>query len=209
MGYTDYTQAKEYAIRQARVLQKEKSPKDLPLDLNTSTEEDTGESRKKKGQMEEGTPERDEQYTNEELLAWIGKGPGKGGKSSPKGGKGGFQGNCHYCGTYGHRINECRKKDADMKGKGKGQSTQLGPAWGNPNPGKGKSKGNKGCWSPGKGFGGKGEKGAYHFMDDYSQGWSGYSFEDGALLSLQQELMGEWQEASGPLARAEEDVPMQ
>jgi hypothetical protein len=30
VGYTDYIQAKEYAIRQARVLQKEKSPKDLP-----------------------------------------------------------------------------------------------------------------------------------------------------------------------------------
>ena len=83
-----------------------------------------------------------------------------------------------------------------MKGKGKGQSTQQGPAWGNPNPGKGKPKGNKGYWSPGKGFGGKGEKGAYHFMDDYSQGWSGYNFDDNALLSLQQEFMGEWQTPS-------------
>ena len=34
VGYTDYTQAKGYAIRQARVLQKEKSPEDLP---STST----------------------------------------------------------------------------------------------------------------------------------------------------------------------------
>ena len=122
------------------------------------------------------------------MLAWIRKGAGKGGKpSGPKVGKGGFQGNCHYCGTYGHRISECRKKDADMKGKGKGLSAPQGPTWGTPNLGKGKAKGNKGYWNPGKGAWGKGEKGAYNLMDDYSQGWSGYSFEDHTLLSLQQE----------------------
>ena len=38
--------------------------------------------------------------------------------------------------------------------------------------------------------------GAYNLMDDYSQGWSGYSFEDNALLSLQQEFMSEWQTPS-------------
>ena len=84
----------------------------------------------------------------------MGKGPGKGGKrSGTKGGKGPFlfQGICQYCGVYGHRINECRKKDADMKGKGKGQGQQQPQAWGTPYPNKGKGKGNKGPWNPGKG----------------------------------------------------------
>ena len=74
--------------------------------------------------------------SKDELLAWI-KGGGKGPKGSgPKGNKGGFQGTCHYCGIYGHRINECRKKDSDMKGKGKGQSQSPNPNWGPPNPNK-------------------------------------------------------------------------
>ena len=38
---TDYTDAKEYAMKQARVLQKEKDPKHTPLDLNED-EEETG-----------------------------------------------------------------------------------------------------------------------------------------------------------------------
>ena len=51
----------------------------------------------------------------DELLAWLKKGNGKGNKSpGAKGNKGGFQGNCLYCGAWGHRLNECRKKDADM-----------------------------------------------------------------------------------------------
>ena len=104
----------------------------MSLDLNEDEEKD----KKKKSQTEEGISEKEEQYTHEELLAWIGKGTGKGGKSSsPKGGKGGFQGNCHHCGTYRHRINECRKKDADMTCKGEGQGQQQGPGCGNPNPG--------------------------------------------------------------------------
>jgi hypothetical protein len=37
------------------------------------------------------------------------------GKGKGKGGKGGtFDGNCHHCGKYGHRKNECRSLDADM-----------------------------------------------------------------------------------------------
>ena len=69
-----------------------------------------------------------------------------------------------------------------MKGKGKGLNAQQGPTWGTPNPGKGTAKGNKGYWNPGKGAWGKGGKGAYNLMDDYSQGLSGYSVEDNALL---------------------------
>ena len=126
----------------------------MSLDLNEDEEKD---NKKKKAQTEEEAPEKEEQYTHDEFLAWMGKGTGKGGKpSSPKGGKRGFQGNCHYCGTYGHRINECRKKDADMKRKGTGMGAPQGPGWGNPNPGKGKSKGNNGFWDPGKGAWGRG-----------------------------------------------------
>ena len=66
---------------------------------------------------------------------------------------GGFQGNCHYCGAYGHRINECRKKDADMKGKGKGGSG-IAPPFAEWTPYKGKGKGQN---SSGKGKGGWGK----------------------------------------------------
>ena len=37
----------------------------------------------------------------------------------------GFQGNCLYCGVWGHRLNGCRKKTADME-KGKGKSKWKG-----------------------------------------------------------------------------------
>ncbi len=111
------------------------------------------DEKKKKGVYFEDTPQAEEEsYTKDELLAWMGKGPGKGGKAKGgKGSKGTFQGNCHYCGVYGHWINECRKEDSDMKGKGKGQGFPQAPGWGNPNPSKGKGKGNKGSWSLGKG----------------------------------------------------------
>jgi hypothetical protein len=33
----------------------------------------------------------------------------------------GFNGNCHYCGIPGYRVNECHKKTADLKAKGLGQ----------------------------------------------------------------------------------------
>ena len=55
VGHVDYTEAKEYAIKQARVLQKERSQKDMPLDLN---EDDEKEARKKKAQTEEEAPEK-------------------------------------------------------------------------------------------------------------------------------------------------------
>ena len=43
-------------------------------------------------------------------------------------GKGkGFKGQCFHCGQYGHRLSECRKKDADMmKGKGKSKGFSKG-----------------------------------------------------------------------------------
>ena len=100
----DYNEATEYVIRQARVVQNEKDPKTSTLDLN---EDEEG---KMKVTFEE-PPAQEEAYSTDEWLCWMGKGPGKGNKGSgQKGSKGGFQGNFHYCGVFGHRINECRKK---------------------------------------------------------------------------------------------------
>ena len=102
----EYKEAKEYAIKQARNLKN--NSKTSTLDLN----EDEGE--KKKVTFEE-TPAQEKNYSTDDWLCWMGKGPGKVNKGSgQKGSKGSFQGNCHYCGLFGHRINECRNKDADM-----------------------------------------------------------------------------------------------
>ena len=88
-----------------------------------------------------------------------------------------------------------------MKGKGKGQGQQQSPGWGNPNASKGKGKGQylfqKGAWTPGKGGWGKG-KSAYGLEDDWSEGYSGYSFqqgygvEDTALFQITREAKNEW-----------------
>ena len=117
-----YKEAKEYALKQVRNLKK--TSKTHPLDLNEDEEE-----------KEDQPEEEQKEYSKDELLAWMGKGPGKGNQkgSAPKGGKGkdgkgGFQGNCLYCGIWGHRLNECHKKTADMeKGKGKGMEQGWAP----------------------------------------------------------------------------------
>ena len=105
---------------------------------------------------------------------------------------GGFQGTCHLCGVYGHRINEGREKDADMKGKGKGQDSTQDMAWNPQNPHKGKGKGQKAFWKGGKATWGKG-KGAYSMEDDWSSGYSGYSFDTPLFSSsLAQEAPDGW-----------------
>ena len=97
----------------------------------------------------------------------FGKG-GKGGKDGGKGGKGKFDGQCHHCGTYGHRIADCWKKDAEMaKGKGKSKGDPFS-AFG----GKGGFGGFGGFGGKGKGKeGGKGKgkwgKGMYGFENQY------------------------------------------
>ena len=53
------------------------------------------------------------------------------------GGKGGFAGNCNYCGKYGHRKSECwtltqalgKGKGAEGKGKGKDSGNNFGGKW--------------------------------------------------------------------------------
>ena len=124
----------------------------------------------------------DEENAKEKLKQMFtfykGKAGGKG-----FGGKG-FNGTCHHCGEFGHRLNECRKKDAEMsKGKGKGGKGDPFALFGKGNfggskgyfGGKGKGKfggksydGEKG-YGGGKGFGGKGYGG-------YGKGGGIYGF---------------------------------
>ena len=98
-----------------------------------------------------------EEEQKKELLTFVTKGKGKG-----KGVGGGFPGNCDHCGKYGHRMRDCRIKDAEMaawragtgagkadqKGLGKGQQKGKGLP-------KGFQKGNSGNFGKG-GYGGKG-----------------------------------------------------
>ena len=62
---------------------------------------------------------------------WNKGGPndGKGGKGKGKEGKGGFQGDCYWCGKFGHSQRDCVEKDAYMswvrKGKGKGAEQDV------------------------------------------------------------------------------------
>jgi len=60
-----------------------------------------------------------------------GSGDGKGGKGKGKEGKSGFQGDCYWCGKFGHSQRDCADKDAYMswvrkgKGKGKGDESEV------------------------------------------------------------------------------------
>ena len=94
----------------------------------------------------------------------AGKG-GKGGKGDKGKGDAQFDGVCYYCGKYGHRTNQCRKKDADMKGMGKrgykGGQLRKGGGF---QP-KGKGLDGKG---QGKGNGGWKSKGVAYSWDNYS-----------------------------------------
>ena len=124
----------------------------------------------------EAHAEEPEQNAMEYLMSFVkgykgqSKGYGKGGKGKD-GGKGNkFEGTCHYCGTYGHRVSECWKKDADMKG-GKGK----GKGFGFDANGKGKGKG-FGFEANGKGFdNGKGYGKGYGKGFDNGKG-KGYAY---------------------------------
>ena len=71
-----YAEAKEYAIKQARNFKK--NSKTSTLDLNEN-EEEMEEKKKKTRHQEECQEEEDEEsYSREDMLAWLGKGPGKG-----------------------------------------------------------------------------------------------------------------------------------
>ena len=106
------------------------------------------------GEEEEREHEESEESRLTKMVFSMVKG-GKGGKGFK--GKGQFQGECGYCGVYGHKLSECRKKDRDMqeirKGGGKG--------------GKGKDN-----WYGKGGYGGFGGKGG-------GQGWQGFNLGKG------------------------------
>ena len=116
------------------------------------------------------TPNSTLELIEQELMALKGQ---KGVKGKGKG-KGKFQGNCHHCGKYGHRVNECWAKDQEMKGKGKGQGAgnQKGEY----------QKGGYGGWN------GKGQsKGA--------QAWKGgmYWFDSPQQQQPHQQQQSQWQ----------------
>jgi hypothetical protein len=65
----------------------------------------------------------------------FGKGkPGKGNGAAPaattKGGNHTFDGVCNHCGHYGHRLSECRKRDAELGKTGGGKGGSKGKAGG-------------------------------------------------------------------------------
>ena len=58
--------------------------------------------------------------------SYKGYGKAKGEKGDGKGKGGGFQGNCHWCGEWGHSQSRCRKKDEYMDGIRKGKGNEGG-----------------------------------------------------------------------------------
>ena len=135
-----------------------------------------------------------------ELFSFIkgSKGTSKGAK---KGGKGKFEGECGFCGKYGHRKSQCWELDKLMEekrgksgGKGKGADYGGGKGWGKGGKstgygnGKGYGKGwGKGYGNSGGGYGGYGKgggKSGAHWLDDKSDnggghesGWGLYAVE--------------------------------
>lgn len=102
---------------------------------------------------EESGGDESKQFAGMLMAMFKGKGKGKGK---------GFQGNCNYCGKWGHRASECRSKGKGYfgnKGYDKGKGKGKGPCWvcGGPHmqrdcpKGKGKGKGGineLGNWYP-------------------------------------------------------------
>ena len=86
MTCSQYSEAQEYAIKQARNLKKNSKSSILGLNENEEEMEDKKKTRFQDESQEEGD---DDSYSKDDLLAWFGKGPGKGSKGSGSNG-----GNC-------------------------------------------------------------------------------------------------------------------
>ena len=173
-----------------------------------ATRRDEGKTHAPVHQLEEGDlcnelhHNGEAEPSTEEILqlgrAAYGKGKAESSaKGNSKGGQG-FQGECHYCGKYGHRLNECRLKDRDMnwwrtgqKGKGEGKGTGMkggGFKGGGKTYGGGYGRGGK----DGKGKGGKG--GMYALAEVMAElgkpsasihdGWNGGWQQQPGLYSL-------------------------
>ena len=79
----DYPTAKEYAIKQARSIKKGSragSGSNSPVDAAEDEEEHEEKENKTRFLEESPEGEKEEAYTSDEFLAWLGKGPGKGSK---------------------------------------------------------------------------------------------------------------------------------
>ncbi len=113
----------------------------------------------------------------------FGKGkPGKGGAAPAAAAKGGthtFDGVCNHCGHYGHRLNECRKRDAEL-GKTRGDKGGKGGP-------KGKAGGKSGA-TGGKGPATPAPLAEVAAADDH---WAGEML-DGAIADAAAEWKEEW-----------------
>lgn len=111
------------------------------------------------------------------LMAFMRSGSGQKGGGGPR-----FQGTCDFCGIYGHRQSECRKKTAYLQGKGGGKAA---PPFNSVNQ-KGENKGfGKDAPKGGFGKGPMGQGGGY--SDFRSKGNAKGGFKGNAQgLPLQQ-----------------------
>ena len=181
---TTYQQVKSYIVEQVSVRRDMRSHGPVPMEVDYAKkvmamlagEGDHGEEDNVQGRDDEGDGDgvdggvenqcqpcgdRGGPSILQDLFSFVKGMKGKGNKGGGKGGKGRFEGNCSHCGVYGHRMNQCWKKDKEMdewrNGKGKGKSSGEGqkggygkggyPAYGGWK-GKGKGKAmNLGWWS--------------------------------------------------------------
>ena len=186
----DYAETKQYILEQVS-LRKEAHFADggkhggpVPMELDNLLANILEYKEQTEGQCghdhEEEDQERDDNHGSEprpaeetlarleaELFALKGGKGGKGGGKGGNGGKGEFQGNCNYCGAWGHRLNECRKHTADRQAQGGGKAgNEWGKGGGKGPKGGGGYSGPGGNWSNPKGNWGKG-------------GWNGNSYSSG------------------------------
>ena len=166
----NYEQVKAYVIEQTAVrrdLKSTMSSGPVPMEVDTLTRNilahlggdsalDYGSgSGQEEGhcaednENDENPDETDEEKVFKKVFSMVKgamKGKGKGGK-----GKGRFEGNCSHCGMYGHKMNQCWKKDEEMNAWRKGQHLPHHPGHhqGAHQDGKGKGK----SWGKGQGKG--------------------------------------------------------
>ena len=101
-----------------------------------------------------------------------------------------FEGECSWCGVWGHMARNCWKKDKymdEVRAKGKGKDGGKGGKDKGGNGGYWNNYGGKGNWNCGKGYGKGGGKGygksdAYSWMDDKPSGQDGNGIGFGFCL---------------------------
>ena len=133
---TSYELIKKYVTEQVAVRRdvKNATKGPVPMDLQMATAcqmladiwTDNEKETEAEGGEEEACGTCDDGSNANKLFSFIQglKGGGKGGKGYKgfqKGANTKFDGVCHHCGIYGHRIGECRKKDQEMAEKGKAE----------------------------------------------------------------------------------------